>query len=73
MEHVRLDADVSVSFVTTDGLVVERTPRLAARADSDDIHISLQVQSTGWVGQGGATVAVRPGSVTVYALSLIHI
>ncbi|WP_309694480.1 AraC family transcriptional regulator [Microbacterium foliorum] len=67
MDHTQLGPGLSVSRVTTDGTSVERSVRLAARAETDDLHISLQVHSSGHVAQGGRTVPVRPGSVTVYA------
>ncbi|MFC5502650.1 AraC family transcriptional regulator [Lysinimonas soli] len=67
MEHVRLDERVSVSVVTTDGTIAERTPRLAAHSENDDLHISLQASSRGLVSQGGHRVPVGPGSVSTYA------
>lgn len=67
MDHLRLDERVSVSVVTTDGTLAERTPRLAARAENDDLHLSLQDSSRGTVRQGGRMVSVRPGSVSTYA------
>jgi AraC-like DNA-binding protein len=67
MDYLRLDDRVSVSVVTTDGTIAERTPRLAARAESDDLHLSLQDSSRGTVRQGGRMVSVRPGSVSTYA------
>lgn len=67
LDYLRLDERVSVSVVTTDGNIADRTPRLAARAESDDLHISLQDSSKGTVWQGGRMVSVRPGSVSTYA------
>lgn len=67
MDYLRLDERVSVSVVTTDGTVAERTPRLAARAENDDLHLSLQESSRGTVSQRGRMVSVRPGSVSTYA------
>ncbi|MEZ5190129.1 MAG: helix-turn-helix domain-containing protein [Schumannella sp.] len=67
MEHTAIDDCLSVSYVTTSGDIADRTERLAARADSDDIHVTLQRASSGTVSQCGRATAVRPGSVTVYA------
>ncbi|MCF4120891.1 AraC family transcriptional regulator [Antribacter sp. KLBMP9083] len=67
MEHTALDERLSVSLVTTCGTSAERSPRLAARAATDDLHLSLQRSSTGRVVQDGRVTPVRPGSVTVYA------
>lgn len=67
MEHVGLDEGISVSQVTTSGTSADRTARLAGRAESDDIHISLQRSSRGIVVAGGGSTAVRPGAVTIYA------
>lgn len=67
MEHTALDERLSVSLVTTSGMSAERTERLAARAATDDLHLSLQRSSTGRVFQDGRFTPVRPGSVSVYA------
>jgi len=67
MDYLRLDERVSVSVVTTDGTTANRTPQLAARAASDDLHLSLQESSKGTVRQDNRMVAVRRGSVTTYA------
>lgn len=67
MEHVGLDERISVSLVTTCGTSADRTARLAHRAESDDVHLSLQRSSTGIVTAGGGSASVRPGAVTVYA------
>ncbi|WP_344067916.1 AraC family transcriptional regulator [Microbacterium sediminicola] len=67
MVHTSIDSGLSVSQVTTCGTSAERTARLADRAVSDDIHISLQRSSTGLVSQEGRGTSVGPGSVTVYA------
>jgi AraC family transcriptional activator of tynA and feaB len=67
MQHLRLDSTLSVSDVRTDGTSAERSERLAARALSDDLHLSLQVSSSGLVSQGGRSTRVRPGAVTTYA------
>lgn len=67
MEHTAIDERLSVSLVTTCGTSAERTERLAALAQSDDIHVSLQRSSSGTVSQCGRSTSVRPGSVTVYA------
>ncbi|WP_369370015.1 helix-turn-helix domain-containing protein [Promicromonospora sp. Populi] len=67
MAHAALDAGLSVSLVTTSGTSAERSARLAAHAGSDDLHLSLQRSATGLVCAGGQRVAVRSGSVSVYA------
>lgn len=67
MEHTVLDPSLSVSRLSTDGTTVERSAHLAARAETDDLHFSLQQASRGRVSQAGVTVPVRPGSVTTYA------
>lgn len=72
MDHLMLDPAVSVSVVTTDGTTADRTPRLAARAESDDLHLSLQRSSRGTITQNGRTVRIRPGSVSVYATDAPH-
>ncbi|MEZ3162167.1 AraC family transcriptional regulator [Microbacterium sp. BWT-B31] len=70
MQHASVGPAVSVSLLETEGTRVQRTARLAARAQSDDLHMSFQLGSTGRVSQGGRSVAVRPGSLTVYATDL---
>lgn len=67
MEHLSLGDEMSVSALWTAGTTVERTQRLASRSANDDLHISLQVASRGTIRQGRRMVAVRPGSVSVYA------
>lgn len=67
MEHLPLGDDMSASSLWTAGTTVQRTERLAQRANGDDIHISLQIASRGTIQQGRRMVAVRPGSVSVYA------
>lgn len=67
MLHTSLDDHTSVSLVTTSGTSAERTARSARHATSDDLHLSLQVSSTGIVSQDGQRAVVRPGSVTTYA------
>lgn len=67
MEHSRLDQHTSVSTVTTAGTSAERSPRTAAHALTDDLHLSMQVSSTGVVSQGGRSTRVAPGDVTSYA------
>ncbi|WP_087011571.1 AraC family transcriptional regulator [Leucobacter sp. 7(1)] len=67
MDHLSLDSRVSISVVTTDGTTADRTAGLAARAESDDLHLSLQRSSHGFVNQRDRTVSIRPGSVSVYA------
>ena len=66
IQSIQLDSAVSISAVSSQATIVTRTPRLAARAASDDVHISLQLRSTGSISQGESSVAVRPGSVSVY-------
>lgn len=67
MEHTGLDGWTSVSLVTTSGTSADRTERLALRAESDDVHLSLQRASKGLVVAGGGSSEVRAGSVTIYA------
>lgn len=67
MQHVSFGSSLSISLLATDGTRVHRSARLAARAESDDLHMSFQLASTGRVTQGGRSVPVRPGSLTVYA------
>lgn len=67
MEHVGVDDSVSVSQVTTSGTSANRTASLAGRAERDDMHLSLQRSSRGIVVAGGASAAVRPGAVSIYA------
>lgn len=66
MEHTRLDEGISVALATSSGHSSTRTARLARGAARDDLHLSLQRSSTGTVSSGSRTVAVRPGSVSVY-------
>lgn len=70
LEDVKLSAEVSVCNITSDPAVITRTARLTACAGSDDLHISLQVRSAGLIHQGSSSVAMRPGSVAVYATDL---
>jgi AraC family transcriptional activator of tynA and feaB len=66
INHERLSQHIAISEVSSEACVVDRTPRLAARADSDDVHISLQFGSRGAIRQSGRAVEVVPGSVTMY-------
>lgn len=61
-----LGATLHLASVTSDSTVVTRTEALAARSESDDIHVSLQLGSTGRVLQGGHETEVAPGSLTIY-------
>jgi AraC-like DNA-binding protein len=67
LEDIRLAPGMTVCRVRSDSAVITRTPRLAARAGSDDLHISVQVRSSGRIHQGSRSVAVDPGAVAVYA------
>lgn len=67
MDHQALDDGVSVSSVMTDGHTVDRSQRLAAHSEVDDLHLSLQLSSRGTVRQGRRMVSVRPGAASMYA------
>ncbi|WP_281887197.1 AraC family transcriptional regulator [Agromyces rhizosphaerae] len=67
MEHLRIDDRLTVSSVESAGHSAERTARTARHADGDDLHLSLQLGSTGLVAQNERSVRVGPGSVTSYA------
>ncbi|WP_062205099.1 helix-turn-helix domain-containing protein [Demequina salsinemoris] len=67
MDHLELDDSISISCVATDGHTVNRSERLAARSEVDDLHLSLQVASRGTVRQGRRMVSVRPGNASMYA------
>jgi len=56
---------VSLSKISSQGVVIDRTRRLVSRSLSNDIHISLQISARGSVSQGGRSVAVGPGIVTL--------
>lgn len=58
---------VMVSHVTTDGLAVDRTPRQAAHANSDDIHLTFTLGGAGVIRQDGRVARVSAGSVSTYA------
>ncbi|HWH26377.1 MAG TPA: AraC family transcriptional regulator [Pseudolysinimonas sp.] len=67
LDSVTLAAGVSISDISSDGAVITRTPRLAARAGSDDLHLTLHLNSSGLIHNSAKSVAVGPGSVSVYA------
>ena len=67
MQHTALDDHTSVSTVTTAGTSAERTERTARNATSDDLHLSLQVSSSGIVSQDGRRAPVNAGDITTYA------
>jgi len=67
MEHTVVDERLSISRVTECGLIAEHSGALRRRADTDDLHISLQLSSRGTVTQGGRSAAIVPGSVILYA------
>lgn len=67
MEHVRLDERISVSSARSSGHIADRTARTARQADNDDLHVSLQISSSGVVSQQGNSTPVTPGSVVSYA------
>lgn len=67
IEFERFGSSVSVSKVNTDGLSAERSRRLGLGSSADDLHISLQLSSTGIVSQDGHSAVVRPRSITTYA------
>ncbi|WP_062317113.1 AraC family transcriptional regulator [Demequina maris] len=67
MDQLELDDSISISCVATDGHTVDRSERLAARAEGDALHLSLQVASRGTVRQGRRMVSVRPGTASMYA------
>lgn len=65
LDRRELGADVSLSGIRSEGVVIERTTRLAAAAASDDVHISLQLGSTGRLVQHDRVAAIGPGVVTI--------
>lgn len=65
MDWRPLSEDVALSGIRSQALVIDRTERLASHATSDDIHISLQVNSRGSVAQAGQVTPVGPGVITV--------
>lgn len=67
LEVERPDEGLMISHVTTGGLAVDRTPRQAAHASSDDIHITLTLGGPGVIRQDGHQQRVHAGSVTTYA------
>jgi len=67
MDQLELDDSISISCVATDGHTVDRSERLARRAEGDALHLSLQVASRGTVRQGRRMVSVRPGTASMYA------
>ncbi|SEJ58764.1 helix-turn-helix transcriptional regulator [Demequina mangrovi] len=67
MDQLELDDSISISCVATDGHTVDRSERLAARAEGDALHLSLQLASRGTVRQGRRMVSVRPGTASMYA------
>lgn len=70
INDVRLSSHVSVCDISSDAAVITRTPRLTARAVSDDLHLSVQVRSAGRIHQGSTGATMRPGSVAVYTTHL---
>lgn len=71
IEVERFDVDgpghVMVSHVATDGLAVDRTPRQASHANSDDIHITFTLGGPGVIRQDGRVARVGAGAVSTYA------
>lgn len=61
----QLSPDVSISGVTDQAIVINRTERLASSAVSDDIHISLQASGRGTISQNDRVSQVAPGVLTV--------
>lgn len=61
-----LGTNLHLASVTSDSTVVTRTEALAARSESDDIHVSLQLGSRGRIVQGDRSAEVAPGSLTIY-------
>ena len=61
----QLSPDVSISGVTDQAIVINRTERLASASVSDDIHISLQAAGRGTISQYGRVTPVAPGVLTV--------
>lgn len=67
IEFERFDDTLMVSHVATDGLAVDRTARLAAHANSDDIHLTFTLGGPGIIRQDGHGARVVAGSVSTYA------
>jgi Transcriptional regulator containing an amidase domain and an AraC-type DNA-binding HTH domain len=67
IEFERFDETLMVSHVETDGLSVDRTERLASRANSDDIHLTFTLGGPGIIRQDGHGTRVVAGSVSTYA------
>lgn len=65
MDQRQLAPDVSLAKIETQPLIIDRTQRLVAQAESDDIHISLQVNACGSISQHGNVVSVGPGVITL--------
>lgn len=66
MTHAALDEGASISRLTTGGLRVERTPRLAARSAGEDLHLSFQLRATGRIHQHDRVVHMTAGDLAVY-------
>lgn len=66
LESVPLSDGVSLTHIRSGPLIVERTERLARSGDSDDLLMSLQLQSTGTVQQHGRTAELVPGAAALY-------
>ncbi|MHA3724733.1 helix-turn-helix domain-containing protein [Leucobacter sp. HY1910] len=66
IERYGLSREVMVAAVQSDATVVTRTQNLARQSENDDLHVSLQLSSTGAIHQQDRCVRVAPGSLTVY-------
>ena len=60
-----LSDGVSLSGISSQALIIDRTEHLTAGSLSDDIHISLQVNSRGTVIQNNNVTKIGPGVLTV--------
>lgn len=65
MDFRVLAPGVSISRIKTQALIIDRTLSLASHAESDDVHISLQVNARGSISQNGNLTPVGPGVVTL--------
>lgn len=70
---IQLSEGIYLSHVRSGSLRVERTEQLARHSDTNDLLLSLQLDSTGMVHQHGRTARLQPGTAALYEVNQPYI
>lgn len=73
LTSLQLSEDVYLSHVRSGSLQIERTEQLARHSATNDLLMSIQLDSTGMVHQHGRTARLKPGTAALYEVNQPYI